>query len=79
MASLELELATYQRELPNLLALEGKFVLIKGSEIVGTYDSYADALQTGYEKFKLDPFLVKQISHTEQVSYFTRELDLCPA
>ncbi len=79
MASLTQELETYLRELPKLLAQEGQFILIKGPAVVGTFDSYNDALQVGYQRFGLEPFLVKQISHTEQVCFFTRDLSLCPA
>ncbi|VVE82803.1 hypothetical protein [Pandoraea sputorum] len=79
MAALEKELETYKRELPNLIKNSGKFVLIKGDDVIDTFDSYADALKLGYAKFSLDPFLVKQISQTEQISFFTRNLELCPA
>jgi hypothetical protein len=74
MAALDRELVTYRRELPNLLADEGKFVLVKGDDLIEKFDTYEDALKVGYEKFKLEPFLVKRISHTEQIAYFTRDL-----
>lgn len=75
MASLERELATYSQSLPTLQANTGKFVLIKNDDIVDIYDTYADALRVGYERFKLEPFLVKQIAPAEQVLQFTRELN----
>jgi hypothetical protein len=71
------EIGTYNRLLPKLLAQQGKFVLIKGSEQAGTFDSYQDALAAGYAKFQLQPFLVKQIVPAERVSYFTRDLTSC--
>jgi len=73
MATLDKEIETYNRLLPELIAQQGKFVLIKGDEQAGTFDSYQDALAAGYAKFKLEPFLVKQISPAEQVSYFSRD------
>jgi hypothetical protein len=80
MAALEQELATYQRALATLLNDEGKFVLIKGDNVVEKFETYEDALKVGYEKFKLEPFLVKQISRTESVANFTRTyLSACPA
>jgi hypothetical protein len=80
MAALDKELATYHRELANLLADEGKFVLIKGDRVVEKFDSYEDALKIGYQNFKLEPFLVKQISRIEPVANFTRRyLVPCPA
>lgn len=79
MANLQVELDHYQKSLPTLLASAGKFVLIKGDSTVGVYDSYEDALKFGYEKFGLEPFLVKRIAPAEQVSFFTRDLAACPA
>jgi hypothetical protein len=73
---LQKEIETYNAKLPELLPSLGKFVLIKDSAVEGIYDTYADALKIGYERFKLTPFLVKQIAPAEQVQFFTRELDL---
>lgn len=73
---LQKEIETYNAKLPELLGSVGKFVLIKGSAVEGIYDTYADALKIGYERFKLDPFMVKQIAPAEQIQFFTRELDL---
>lgn len=72
MAALEKELATYNRELEKLLGDEGKFVLIQGDNVVNKFDSYEDALKIGYQMFKLEPFLIKQISRIEPVANFTR-------
>ncbi len=73
--SLEKELETYKRELSRLLAEQGKYVLIIGEEVVGTFAAYEDALKEGYERARLKPFLVKQIDATEQVHQFTRNLE----
>jgi hypothetical protein len=75
--ALEKEQAVYARELPKLLAQEGKHVLIHGDTVVGVYDTYNDALKVGYEQFGLDPFLVKRIQAVEQVHCFTRDLSPC--
>jgi hypothetical protein len=74
--ALEREMTTYNAKLNELLASVGKFVLIKGDVIEGIFDTYADALKIGYERFKLEPFMVKQIAPAEQIQFFTRELDL---
>ena len=76
--TLEVELKTYRNSLQELLADEGKYVLIQGDEIVGLFDTYADALQSGYDKCGLDPFLVKQIESNEQIQFFTRPIEPCP-
>jgi hypothetical protein len=75
----ERELQTYERERQALLEHEGKFVVIKGDELLGVFDTYADALQSGYARWKLESFLVKQIAAVEQVLWFSRDLDAsCP-
>lgn len=77
MASLDKELATYSANLPSLLKHQGKFVLVKGDAVIDTFDTYGDALKRGYEKFGLEPFLVKRIMPTEQVSFISRSIVPC--
>lgn len=65
--ALEREMETYRKRLPELKGEnEGRFVLIQGDRVVDTFASYEDALKVGYEKFGLDPFLVKKIEAVEQ-------------
>jgi len=63
------EFQTYRRELPQWLAegREGKFVLIKGEEVIGLFEKEADALAVGRERYLLGPFLVQQIRSREPV------------
>jgi hypothetical protein len=70
--ALEKELTAYREKLPELKEHEGKFVLIHGDDIAGFYAAYEDAIQAGYQQFKLEPFLVKQINATEKVMHVTR-------
>ena len=70
--ALEKELETYRRKLPELKEHEGKYALIHGDEVVDTYSSYDDALKEGYKRFKLEPFLVKQITAVEQAQFISR-------
>ena len=70
--ALEKELATYKAKLSELAADEGKFVLIHGDEVAGTFTSYEDAIKIGYEKYQLRPFLVKQIQAIERVQLISR-------
>jgi hypothetical protein len=76
MVHLTQELETYKKLLPTLAGSEGKFVVISEDKSLGVFDSYQDALTAAYEKLGLKPFLVKQISTVEVLSFFTREL--CP-
>ncbi len=76
---LEKESETYKTQLPSLVTEEGKFVLIKGTELVGVYGTYDDALKDGYTKFQLEPFMVKQIHIMEQRQFIWRliEPEMC--
>ena len=60
---LKKEIETYEARLQELLAVgEGKFVLIHESDVLGVWDTYADALKSGYETVGLNkPFLVRRI------------------
>jgi hypothetical protein len=77
---LQKEMETYTSKLPELVSNIGKFALIKGDSMEGIYDTYGDALKIGYDRFKLEPFMVKQIMPAEQIQFFTRDIDReCPA
>jgi hypothetical protein len=74
--ALEREMETYRNRLPELKGEnEGRFVLIQGEEVVDIFTSYEDALKVGYEKFGLDPFLVKKIEAVEQAQLISRFVD----
>lgn len=69
---LERELRVYRAKLPALAASEGKFALVHDDDYFDVLDSYQDALKVGYEKFGLQPFLVKKISSMEAVYFLNR-------
>lgn len=75
--ALEKELAVYNENLIDLLAHEGKYVLVQGETIRGPFETYENALAAGYEEFGLEPFLVKQIHKAEPIQYFSRDLSPC--
>ena len=77
--ALEKELATYKSKLSELQGSEGKFVLIHGDELVDTFTSYEDAIKEGYNRFKLESFLVKQVQAVEQIQFISRFADPCAA
>jgi hypothetical protein len=75
--ALEKEFATFQQELPKLLAEpgnEGHFALIHGDEVAGVYPSFDAALSVGYDRYGLDPFLVQEVTDRVQPQYFSRNL-----
>ena len=73
--ALEKEMATYERELPEMTAHSGKFVLIHGDVVVDYFTSYEDAIKAGYQQFKLEPFLVRQVQATARVQFVSRLFD----
>lgn len=73
--ALEKEMETYANKLPELKGSEGKFVLIHGSDVVDVYTSYEDAVKEGYNRFGLEPFLVKQIKTVVQAQFISRFVD----
>jgi hypothetical protein len=71
--ALEKELDTYHKKFAELKAQhEGKFVLIHGDVVVDTFSTYEDAIKRGYQEFKREPFLVKQIHTVEPVFFVSR-------
>lgn len=60
---------TYRREVSHLLAEghEGRFVLIKGRQIIGLYDTWDAARLAGLGLYLMEPFLVQQILADEPI------------
>jgi hypothetical protein len=77
LMALEQEIATYKQLLPQLLADKGKYVVIHGDELIGTFNDFGDALRAGYERFLNEPFLVRQISEEEPILHTSRSLRPC--
>ena len=72
---LETELKTYEDHRDELLGSDsGKFALIKGEQVISVFDTKADAIRNGYERFGNAPFLVKQIVQVEAPQNFTSNL-----
>ena len=77
-ALLDIEKQTYEAKKDELVEKgEGKYVLIKGKEIIGIYESEKDALKIGIEKFGNSPFFVRKIERIEQTQNFTSNLIKC--
>lgn len=77
---LKTELETFEAKKQELLTagLDGKYVLIQGTSVVNTFDTYGDVLKVAYEKFGVEtPFLIKQISGLDRVQFFTRSIAPC--
>jgi hypothetical protein len=71
------EIRTYLRELRRLLAegQEGRFVLIKGDEVLSVWDTFDDACQAGRERFPLGvAFLAQPIDARDLTRPFPEDL-----
>ena len=65
---LEKELETYDTNKEELLREhEGKFVLIKGEEVIGIFRTELAATNGGHKRFGYVPILVREITRKEAV------------
>jgi hypothetical protein len=60
---LETELRTYHRILPQLLAEgdAGRYVVIRGTEVYETWDTFRDATQFGHRTFSDGQFMAQHV------------------
>ncbi len=64
---------TFQANLPALLEKEaGRYVLIHDAQVVGAWNTRAEALEEGYRRFNLEPFLVHHIVAEEKPIFVPR-------
>jgi hypothetical protein len=65
-SSLAAELQTFAMHRNELLGrAKGKYVLIKGEDVVDVFGDRTDALVRGYREFGNHPFLVKKVTDVE--------------
>lgn len=68
---LDIELKTFNQKRTELLGqARGKFVLIKGDQLVDIFESQSDAINRGYKEFGNEAFLVKQILEVDTLENF---------
>jgi hypothetical protein len=67
---LDIERKYFEKNMPEWLHRHsGKFVLIKGEELVGIFDKVEDALAEGARRFGTDSFLVRLVEESEETIY----------
>lgn len=79
--ALEQERATFQRELAGLLAdptNRGRFALVHRDVVADLFPTFEAALEAGYDRFGLEPFMVRIVVEHEEPQYFSRNLR-CPS
>ena len=74
------EWALYREEVGRLLAEghEGRFVLIKGKQIVGIWDTRSDAKAVALRKYLMQPCLIQQVRSREPVVRVSARFQGCP-
>jgi hypothetical protein len=67
MSALQEELDTYARREDEFKQTNtGKFVVIKGKEVIGFFDDLESALTEGTRRFGLEPYLVRKVGEPVQ-------------
>ena len=73
MPEKEKNIAYFESELPRLLndlAYKGKYLVIHGQKIQGTYDSFESALGFALSKFSPDEFAIQRVmGQGEQIDF----------
>jgi hypothetical protein len=60
--TLQPELEVFERHRFELLErAAGKYVLVKGPDIIGTFETEVEAIREGYQRYGNDAFLVKHV------------------
>ena len=49
---------------------EGKFALIKGKELIGTYTTWQEAFNDGVQRLGNVPFLIRQVQEKDEIVQF---------
>ncbi len=49
-----------------LTTYPGKYVAVKGDELIGAFDTIEEALAEGARRFALEPFLVRRVQQTRE-------------
>lgn len=73
--SLDVERAVYQRRRREWIdgGHLGRWVVIRGEEVLGVYDSLDEAMAAGYERYGLESvFMARQIAASESPITVTR-------
>ena len=76
--ALEHESQVYRSNLMTMLGVNevnvGKYVVIRGDEILGIFPDYGAALEAGYRRCGLAPFLVRKLERNQTVMFLSREI-----
>jgi hypothetical protein len=66
---LETELAYYKAHRDEWLkSHRDRFVLVKGEQLIGTFDTQEQALRAGAQRFGLDSFLIRRVTESDELA-----------
>ncbi|WP_406238216.1 hypothetical protein ACF3NX_12695 [Acetobacter orientalis] len=68
------ELKTFEDKVAPQKDKEGKYAVVHGSDVLGFFNDYEDAMSAAYRAYGLEPFLVKQVSSAPDIAHYTRDL-----
>lgn len=73
MPSLEKELQFYKQNKADLLAkYEDKYVVIVGDSVVGSYDTYHEAVTASAKEYEPGIFFVQRVTAKDEVAILSR-------
>ena len=76
--ALEYESQVYRTNLMAMLGVneinEGKYVVIKGDEVLVDFPDYETALAAAYERFGPIPFLVRKLERNQTAMFLSRDI-----
>ena len=73
MSSLIKELQFYKQNKADLLVkYEGKYVVIVGENVVGSYDSYQEAVTASVEKYEPGTFFIQRVTDKDEIAILSR-------
>ena len=73
MPSLDTEFQFYKKNKPDLLAkYEDKYVVIVGESVIGSYDSYQEAVTITAKTHKPGTFFVQLVTAEDEVAILSR-------
>ena len=73
MSALRDEVQFYNDNKDSILSEHrGKYVVIVGKQLVGSYDSYHDAVIATVKNHKMGTFLIRQATEEEEIAIFSR-------
>lgn len=69
--ALEKEFEFYKKHKNSLVKkYEGKFIVIVGNKVIGSFESMIDAAKSASKEYKPGTFMVKQVLKKEEPIYF---------